>query len=548
MLKEIKCEKFSDSIANKTIYFKNGLNCIVGADDALNSIGKSTLLMIIDFCFGGSDYCKNGSDILESIGHHTIFFCFEFRGDRFYFSRNTSTHNYYNICDSAYNTTSEKRNIDELQDFLKECYFGTTIEGSFRSVVNGFSRIYGKNNYDVNKPLKTYNNDAVDKNGINVLLDLFGKKGIINKQLNDISYAEKSKKALDSSKKYGLIYSLIKNKNEYENAARRIENLKNEINKMVEQENQFEIVLDDNITQKDIDLKTEQINLMRKRNSFNFQLKNLNSMVGENLLMDEEDLNKINKYFPNIETKSLLEINNFQKQLILNVNEEIMKQKRTLENNVKQIDDRLKEINEELLSDNISPKISKTFLENVMQKNSEISKLEEQMLFYKKTEKIKKDVQIAKDKLETDYSYILSNIEKEINDYLKKLNDKIYIEKRMSPVLTLESFAKYSYKTPKDKGTGTEFKGLLLFDLSILELTKLPFIIDDSLLFKNLWNEPVEGLFRTYNNSKKQIFIAIDRIQVFNDEAQEIISKHEIVKLGNNKKSLFGFMWAKNKS
>ena len=122
------------------------------------------------------------------------------------------------------------------------------------------------------------------------------------------------------------------------------------------------------------------------------------------------------------------------------------------------------------------------------------------------------------------------DVEKSLNEKLAELNDSIYKEKRFAPTMTLSDFSHYTYKTPNDKGAGTEYKGLLLFDMAVLELTKLPFVIDDSMLFKNMWDEPVEGLFRIYNNSRKQIFIAIDRINVFENEVQKIITQHQIVR------------------
>ena len=139
----------------------------------------------------------------------------------------------------------------------------------------------------------------------------------------------------------------------------------------------------------------------------------------------------------------------------------------------------------------------------------------------------------------------LLEMENAINAKLNELNDCIYLEKRMPPSLKLADFSHYSYKTPNDKGTGTEYKSLILFDLAILDLTPLPFIINDSMLFKNIWDEPVEGLFKLYNKAEKQIFIAIDRINVFCIEIQKIIIEHEVVELGGDGQALFGFTWSK---
>ena len=60
MLKEIICSKLAD----KKIVFNKGLNVVVGDDDAANSIGKSSALLLIDFAFGGKSYSAN-SDITD---------------------------------------------------------------------------------------------------------------------------------------------------------------------------------------------------------------------------------------------------------------------------------------------------------------------------------------------------------------------------------------------------------------------------------------------------------------------------------------------------
>ena len=74
MLEEIKCEKFKQ----KSISFKQGLNVVLGTNNGSNSIGKSTLLMIIDFVFGGDDYIYRCKEVRDAIGDHTIYFKFKF--------------------------------------------------------------------------------------------------------------------------------------------------------------------------------------------------------------------------------------------------------------------------------------------------------------------------------------------------------------------------------------------------------------------------------------------------------------------------------------
>ena len=545
MLKEIKCEQFTARIKGKTIQFKPGLNCVVGADDALNSIGKSSLLSMIDFCFGGNNYANQNSDIIKNVGNHIVCFTFEFNSQVYRFSRDTSDAGHYFECDDSYNPIGEKKPIDSLNSFLHDRYFGPAAVSSFRYLVGIFSRIYDKNNFDVKKPLKTYGDDTKAENGIKALIDLFGKMTLIAEMLKKIAQSKQAESAWKAADKFGVIYSPIKNASNVKSAKEEIERLRKEIESLVKDQDQAAVVAEEKLSQADIDLKSEQIFLMRQRRLVSIQLNSLESMTGENLLMTEEDARKLALVFPNIDLRPLSEINEFQRQLSLNVNEEIDEQRKSLENQLSQINNRLKEINDSLLQNNISPRISKTFLEAYQAKNNQIKTLERQIDIYEKKKGLKDKIANEKEQLNQEYSYVLSDIETSLNSELKNLNDKIYQEKRFSPQIKFNGFSSYEYSTPNDQGTGTEFKSLLLFDLVVLKLTMLPFAIEDSMLFKNLWDEPVEGLFRLYGESKKQVFIAIDRINVFDSEIQTIIKDHEIVRLGNDENTLFGRVWSK---
>ncbi|MFH0722141.1 chromosome partitioning protein ParA, partial [Citrobacter braakii] len=58
------------------ISFNNGLNVILGDDNAKNSIGKSSALMVIDFAMGGRSLLDDKAGVIKSMGHH--YYIFEF--------------------------------------------------------------------------------------------------------------------------------------------------------------------------------------------------------------------------------------------------------------------------------------------------------------------------------------------------------------------------------------------------------------------------------------------------------------------------------------
>ena len=104
MLAEIYCDKFkSNDQIREPIKFHLGLNIIEGEDNGKNSIGKSTFLMCIDFAFGGNDYIDKLKTIKSNVGDHTIFFTFEFDGEKLYFARDTSTPKIVYKCDENRN-------------------------------------------------------------------------------------------------------------------------------------------------------------------------------------------------------------------------------------------------------------------------------------------------------------------------------------------------------------------------------------------------------------------------------------------------------------
>jgi len=138
MLIEIRCDKFRE----KTIDFHSGLNVVLGDSVATNSIGKSTLLMVIDFVYGGDSFLDHNKDVVDELGHHDYFFTFQFGKELAYFRRGTHTPDLVYKCDDKY-SEAEPISIEEYTTFLKASYSLGGIELSFRSIVSLFSRVWG---------------------------------------------------------------------------------------------------------------------------------------------------------------------------------------------------------------------------------------------------------------------------------------------------------------------------------------------------------------------------------------------------------------------
>lgn len=96
-----------------------------------------------------------------------------------------------------------------------------------------------------------------------------------------------------------------------------------------------------------------------------------------------------------------------------------------------------------------------------------------------------------------------------------------------------------------DSGTGTNYRGLIVFDLAALKLTNVPVIAHDSLLLKEIEIEAVEKILKQYCSFEKQVFIAIDRTATFTEESQKIIDDTAVIRLYRDGGELFGYYWGK---
>lgn len=171
--------------------------------------------------------------------------------------------------------------------------------------------------------------------------------------------------------------------------------------------------------------------------------------------------------------------------------------------------------------------------------------LEAQNSAYINSTNLKKEVKIASENLRIAQEKELRFIESEINEQMVRFNDFIYDETRKAPVIDLDNGKRYEFYTPDDTGTGTSFKSLIIFDLSILKLTPLPAITHDSLIFKNIGDAPIDKIMELYMQSKKQIFISLDKEGAYSEKTRSILNKTAVLHLNEGGDELFGRSWNK---
>jgi Uncharacterised protein conserved in bacteria (DUF2326) len=198
------------------------------------------------------------------------------------------------------------------------------------------------------------------------------------------------------------------------------------------------------------------------------------------------------------------------------------------------LDEEIEKINKKL-EEVLNPENEQNvFIDNLIQLSSKLKNLELENSYYEKFTIIKENADQKRKSLSDKKEKIVKNISDTINAKLKELNTLLHDKPRTPPLLKLTT-NNYEYEFLDNTGTGNAYKNLIIFDLAIFILTQLPFIIHDSFLFKNIEKNVVENIISYYNSLDKQVFIAIDVINLYHNETQKILQNKKVIQLSSDK-------------
>lgn len=525
MLKKISCDK----LGCREIYFDKGLNVIAGDDIASNSIGKSTTLNIIDFVFGGSTYLKS-DDIIVEVGHHEFLFEYEFGNEVYYFKRDTIEENTVYYCDHLFNIKF-KKTATEFRQFLKLKYGCEASSLSFRDIIGVYSRVYGKGTINEKHPLQSHEKEPLKKS-IERLVQLFGKYSDIKEQMQLISRLEKQQDVLKGGRKTKIL-QIPSNKTEYLNFKKSLEekeHILSEIKKSLISDAGKGI-----LTAEILKLQYEKEKLQVEERRIINQLSKLETTSLSEKSKVVAELSKFKEYFPNFDEQKIETINSFHTNLTRILKDEIALEKKELKVVLRDIADRLQFLNsdiEKLVSNISEGKIQDGLVSKLVEITSEIQILNQSIEMYDKQVNLKLNLEKTKENTAHLIKLKLAEIQDSINEKLEENDRKIYSVKNIHRSPTLElSETTYRLNTPKDNGTGRAFSAMISLDLAILKLTDLPILIHDLPMLKNIEDFVIENIFELYNESEKQIFVVIDKINSFSDEAQKIMNDRKVLQL-----------------
>lgn len=551
MLVEVQCDKFiSHGKIREPIRFHKGLNTVLGDDNGSNSIGKSTFLMILDFVFGGKDYVNKCTDVQLNVEEHNINFTFEFDGVLYHFSRNTVSYNTVTRCDKDYKPLPEdsQMTLPSYCAFLAEKY-GTSVEEglTWRAAVSRYIRVWKRDTLDEERPLKEAKDEKAEA-AIKKYMQFFGRYLPVEAQIQQAKAAEDEKDAFKKSTDYKHIQA-AKNKTEYEDNEKRIGVLKQKEQELAEQSNRGLLDLDAFQTRRLTELENQLILYRRQKARVQTQLNSIRREMTEGKKSFKKTYSDLERFFPGVEFQTLENIESFHQKLAKVLGDEFKETEKDLATTYMMLSNEIVRILGEIEEIKKIPNVSEAILKEYAQLNTELNNLMTANANYDRLNELK---DIAAQYAETRDRVIsdqLLAIETDVNQRMREVSDSIFRnEKRLPPVLRMLKLSKYTFDTPNDGGTGAQYRGLITFDLANLDVLPLPFVVHDSPLLKNIEKRVLAEIIRLYAEQEatgKQVFIAFDMLDTYNDEMQKVLRDHLVLELSPGGNELFGRAWNK---
>lgn len=524
MLTSIFCEKFRQNPIN----FKDSLNVVVGDNIATNSIGKSTLLMVIDFVMGGDDFLEHNQDVVAELGHHDYRATFKFGENSYYFRRDTSMPDIVHCCDESWNVL-EAITIQDYRSQLGNLYKLGKTGLSFRQACSPFMRIWGRHNLNPDRPFDAHAKQSA-ADSLYLALKLFKKYDEVEELEVNLKSVTAKTSALNAAFRQSLVPKISKKK--YKENIKDISTSSDELDSI---RNDLAIYATNlrMLANKEVaEIKSTKDDLLVKRSHVASRLQRASNSLKESKHIQSKSFEPLKKFFPELKSEKLASIEEFHSDIAKFLSREIRESERNLKEELQRIDLALLELDERLRKILANIENPGLIVDRVYDLSRKTRSLQQENEYHEESEALKSESKTLKKDLESKRLLALSKIAKIINEKLASLAKSIYENSQKSPYLSFSS-SNYEYKIYEDTGTGKAYGNLVLFDLAVFSTTDLPFLIHDSVLFKNVENRTVERIVEKYSQYKRQSFIAIDEVPKYSQAMNKLVKESAIVHLSD---------------
>ncbi|WP_252970586.1 DUF2326 domain-containing protein [Corynebacterium guaraldiae] len=540
------------------IEFHAGLNIIEGADGAQNSIGKSTVLQIIDFVYGGRDFLQSDAVTLPTaVRHHIIYFTLRIHDTNHHFSRDTSRPGFVaTYQDPNWTIPVDEVTIDDYMGFLLTSYGLEQTGTSWRDLVGRFSRVDESGIAILDKPLAAAAREP-DTSAAAALLRLFGAYDEIEAIQSQYAKVRSEVDALDAMAKgqYSNYIKLTK-KTDRDRAERVLTEAKAEARRVQRQADLDLFDADHKARQEQQLLRATLRSLTEQLDQLTGKLAIVEATLAGRTRITTDDLEEFYTYFPNANRERLETIEYYHQALAGILETQLNEQHHLYTTQVASLQAEIRQQKARIISLGESVQLDDETYQRSLDLHTKITQLNEQIRTFDRNQELKAQRKALKQEIEENIPATLGELTTQINAGMRDVMNALYPDQpRVAPIFAFKAAAKgvsYTFDHNGDTGSGAKFNHLVAFDIAVLRSTPLPFLIHDSAIIKLIAYKPVAELLTVYTNTAnltsragepKQVFFSFDATKAYGAEAQERVAPAQVIHLGEGAQALYGFTW-----
>lgn len=540
------------------IEFHAGLNIIEGADGAQNSIGKSTVLQIIDFVYGGRDFLQSDAVTLPTaVRHHIIYFTLRIHDTNHHFSRDTSRPGFVaTYQDPDWTIPVDEVTIDDYMGFLLTSYGLEQTGTSWRDLVGRFSRVDESGIAILDKPLAAAAREP-DTSAAAALLRLFGAYDEIEAIQSQYAKVRSEVDALDAMAKgqYSNYIKLTK-KTDRDRAERELTEAKAEARRVQRQADLDLFDADHKARQEQQLLRATLRSLTEQLDQLTGKLAIVEATLAGRTRITTDDLEEFYTYFPNANRERLETIEYYHQALAGILETQLNEQHRLYTTQVASLQAEIRQQKARIISLGQSVQLDDETYQRSLDLHTRITQLDEQIRTFDRNQELKAQRKALKQEIEENIPATLGELTTQINAGMRDVMSALYPDQpRVAPIFAFKAATKgvsYTFDHNGDTGSGAKFNHLVAFDIAVLRSTPLPFLIHDSAIIKLIAYKPVAELLAVYTNTAnltsgagepKQVFFSFDATKAYGAAAQERVTPAQVIHLDEGAEALYGFTW-----
>jgi hypothetical protein len=366
---------------------------------------------------------------------------------------------------------------------------------------------------------------------ISSIVALFDRFKDIEEFKANVTEHKRKLDAYKEARRYQFISDLVGGQKKYEENLAIIPDLELQLPTLMEEAEKGHSEEEIELNKKKADLTNERLTIENAIHSKEMKLRLVSMSLEYGLYPTEADMTALQEFFPGVNLRKLHEVERYHQKLAKILDAQFTDEKTAIEGEISSLRQQLDGVNAQIKELGFVGNISREFLDRHSALKAEIDALKNQNQAF-----------LTQNELQAAKANADAILKRSIEDILREIEDTLNAKKK-PPHVHFNAYNSYKFETPDNTGTGSNFKGMIVYDLAVLFTTALPALAHDSLLFKNLGKDVEDGIFRIYNSTKKQIFIAYDKQGDCRPETQKILEDNCVLRLSTNNCELYGRSW-----